>query len=176
MGDRRSKIIYHFAKWVAMSSARQGPKVRGQNLYPYIQKINFDKLLQAKNISPEAFAEWHRNQTESLAKKPEVPIGWAAKLINMMTKTRVYIAREGASSLLDLIHPPVDTKLIKGIRKKYPPERNPNLKALYDYTKTISGIDTYEKYCKIIAGLRQVAEIEECSLFEVESLWDPADP
>ncbi len=172
MDNRRSKIIREFAKWVAMSSARQGSEVRGRKLYPYIEDVDLNNLIGARDPS-EPFADWHRREVEGIAKRAKVSIGWAAKIINMLTKVWVYIAFDGNPSLRAEIHPPIDNQLIEAIKRKYPARRYPQLQDLYDLAKPIVGIKEYADYCRVIEGLRRVAKLERCTLFEVEALWKP---
>ena len=176
--NRRRKIILDFARWAAASAARQGADVRGRKLYPGIDEIDMDTLtVTTKDAWTEKeFQAWHKFQVEKLAEKTGLPVGWAAKILSMVTKVRIYMAREGDSSLLELIHPPIDNKLIDAIRSRYPlksESRNPNfkLRELCDQGKPIDGLKTYEQYARVIEGLRMVAEREGCILFEVESLW-----
>ena len=113
---------------------------------------------------------------EKLALTAGVQIGWAAKMVNMLLKVRVFIAREGDPSLPNLIHPPIDNLLIDAIRRAFPStglkaELRKQIVGLCSTGKPISGITTYEQYLKVIEGLRMAARARMCSLFEIEALW-----
>ena len=110
--EARPTIISQFARWVAMSSARQAPSLRGHKWYPFIDNIDLDGLLREEKITPDAFAEWHEQQVTNLHMDTGVPIGWAAKIVNMLLKVRVYLAGQGSEELRKLIHPPVDNQLL----------------------------------------------------------------
>jgi hypothetical protein len=96
--ERRLKISRDFSLWVAMSAARQGITVRGRQLYPHLRKIDLSSVLNAaESITPVEFSNWHKTSVEDLARSLDLPAGWAAKLINMILKVRVYVGREGPS-------------------------------------------------------------------------------
>jgi hypothetical protein len=104
-------------------------------------------------------------------------MGWAAKLVNLILKVRVYIGSEGHDGLRKYLHPPIDNQLIQAIRQKYSlrgpdGEANKALRSKIDRFTTIVGIDSYDTYLEIIDGLCEVARRENCAeLCEVESLW-----
>jgi len=173
----RAKIIGDFASWAAMSSARQGPKVRGRRLYRYIDAIQIENLLERSNVSKQDFASWHKRQVKKLARSAS-SMGWAAKIINMVTKVRIYINREGPKSLRSLIHPPLDSILVKKIKeeiKKLPPAQHQQMLGPFKKlsNNAISRIKTYEEYEDIIKILENLARRKRCSVFEIEKLWDP---
>jgi hypothetical protein len=91
----------------------------------------------------------------------------------MLLKTRIYPGGEGHASLAAVIHPPVDNALVSEIRRRYPSRdpRNAELLRLCDRGVPILKIVTYDQYGDVINGLRLVAARENCTLFEVESLW-----
>jgi len=180
--SHRQMVIRSFARWAAASAARQGCPIRGRALYPYLDSVPLHEILSGeKPISAEEFAIWHRRVVEALAAQPPnnpIGTGWAAKLVNLLLKVRVYIGSEGRDGLRKYLHPPIDNQLIQTIREKYPlqgPEagRNKMLRDKIDRFTTIVGIDSYDNtYLEIIDGLREVARRENCvELCEVESLW-----
>lgn len=174
-------VIHSFARWAAASATRQGCPVRGRALYPYLDNVPLHEILSGERpIFPEEFANWHRRAVEALAIQPPgnpIGIGWAAKLVNLILKVRVYIGSEGRDGLRKCLHPPIDNQLIQAIRQKYPlqgPEGGINivLRDKIDRFISIVGIDSYDTYLEIIDGLREVARRENCAeLCEVESLW-----
>ena len=174
-------MIHSFARWAAASAARRGCPVRGRALYPYLDSVPLHEILSSeKPVSAEEFAIWHRRVVEELAAQPlnnPIGIGWAAKLVNLLLKVRVYIGSEGHDGLRKCLHPPIDNQLIQAIRQKYPlqgPEEGMNrmLRNKIDRFTAIIGVDSYDTYLEIIDGLREVARRENCvELCEVESLW-----
>jgi hypothetical protein len=172
--ERRLKISRDFSLWVAMSAGRQGITVRGRQLYPHLRKIDLSSVLNAaESITPVEFSNWHKTSVEDLARSLDLPAGWAAKLINMILKVRVYVGREGPSALLGLLHPPIDNRLVDEILERYP-KRNADhleLRRLCELGKPIKRMKTYDDYLNVIRGVRMVADREGCTLFEVESLW-----
>jgi hypothetical protein len=109
-----------------------------------------------------------------------VPIGWAAKIVNMLTKIHVYVAGRGSPKLRGLIHPPIDNLLVNAILKKYSRLKQAECRnrdeiiRLCSMGKPIKSVTTYGRYLEVIEGLNMVAESEGWTLFETESLWDDA--
>lgn len=117
----RERIIIEFAMWAATSATKLGCPVRGGAWYPHLRKVNLADLFElTAPVSSERFSIWHRREVEALASRAGVPVGWAAKLLNMLTKVSVYIARYGDSSLQDLIHPPIDNRLVDAVHREFP--------------------------------------------------------
>lgn len=172
MPDRRQIIIDRFARWAAASAARQGSKVRGRKWYHAIDNIDFTPLLRNKRISREEFDRWHRREVKKLDKTTGSGIGWAAKILDMVTKVKVYLASLGPPELTELIHPPIDNFLIDAVKDKY--RGCADIVKLCSIGKPISSLKRYEDYLRVIDGLRIVADKEGCSLFEVECFWEDA--
>ena len=178
MNARRSRILNEFSLWVAMSAARQGCPVRGKKLYPFLGSVDLTAIVDGEHEwTADGFESWHEAQAVGLAVAARIPIGWSAKLIAMLLKTRVYTGSEGHGSLTPLIHPPIDNALVAEIRRRYPlhDSRNRRLRSLCDAGVPITRIVTYEQYRDVIRGLREVATRENCTLFETESLWSARD-
>jgi hypothetical protein len=172
----RDVIVAKFARWAAMSAARQGCDVRGENWYEHLDQVDLGNLLTMAPVSPSAFGEWHEREVKALASSASVPIGWAAKMVNMLLKVHVYIARRGDPSLLAVIHPPIDRGLVDSISKTFPlngPDRDANreIRDLARLGKPISGVVTYAQYLKAIEGLTLASKRLGCTVFEVERLW-----
>jgi hypothetical protein len=102
-------------------------------------------------------------------KAPKLPVGWAAKLINVYLKTRVYLAGDGCPELVDRIHPPIDGFLWRGIKARF--ENIPGITDQTHVVSTIKGIRTYDTYRTIIGGCEQIASELGCRLIEVDQLW-----
>ncbi len=175
--DPRRTIVHNFARWAAASSARQGSKVRGRDWYEPIDKIRNDlgALLSDNRPSRDKFAKWHETVVENLRDDTHEVVGWAAKILNMVTKVEIYLAGLGHPELKRLIHPPVDNILIDAVIQKWREgcwgESSQEIRTLCSKGKPINSIKTYSQYLKVIEGLRIVANQMGCSLFEVERLW-----
>jgi len=173
----REEIIYRFACWAAASAARQGSKMRGRSWYKPINKIrgNLKELLSDAKPSPQKFATWHQVVVKKLCDDTGETVGWAAKILNMLTKVEVYLSGLGHPELKDLIHPPIDNGLIDAVvercHKGYWDDDNETIKRLCSKGKPINSIKKYAQYMEVIKGLQLVANCMQCSLFEVERLW-----
>jgi len=177
----RDTITTKFARWAAASAARQGPRhLRGRKWYQHLDQVDLAGLLtMSPPISSAAFLAWHQREVEGLADRAGVQIGWAAKMVNMLLKIHVYIAGRGDSSLLAVIHPPIDNDLIDAIQREFPVNdshqpQNLEIWRKCKLGKPISGVTTYPKYSEVIAGLTLVSGRRGCTLFEIESLWGDA--
>lgn len=104
-------------------------------------------------------------------------MGWSAKLIAMLLKILVYVGSEGHPSLVPSLHPPIDNALIAEIRRRYPlrDSRNAVLRRRCGGGVPITRIVTYDQYRDVVLGLPEVATRENCTLFEIESLWSARD-
>jgi hypothetical protein len=175
--ESRDNIVAKFARWAAASAARQGCKVRGRKWYKHLDEVALDDLFAIPPpVSDGAFREWHEREVKKLAFRASVEIGWAAKMINMLLKVHVYIGHRGDSSLLAVIHPPIDNLLVKGIEREFSlkgqsADVNQEIRSLCKLGKTISGIANYDQYSSLIEGLRLASERRKCTLFEIERLW-----
>ena len=178
--DTRQIIVHRFSRWAAASAARQGANIRGRTWYDRIDKIDRTFIFAERCPSEAEFATWHRQEVEKLTHdhtgKVDEAIGWAAKILNMVTKVEVYLSGLGHPGLAKLIHPPIDNTLIKAIideycRGKNGGERSREIRELCSIGKPINSIKTYAQYLQVIKGLRIVADLRECTLFEVESLF-----
>lgn len=167
----REKIIRDFAEWAAFSSTRSGCPIKARkDVYPLIRLPSYRNIFKGGPISQGEFETWHKDNTMAIIEKDyRLPIGWAAKIINIYLKTMVYVAREGREGLIACIHPPIDNGLWDGIKDKYRNEAN-----IIDKTHIVSkikDITTYEIYTNIIEGCNLIAQRRGCLLIEVEELW-----
>ena len=169
----RESIIKAFAEWTAFSATRSGCPIKSRkDVYPLIRVPKYDVILYGNNrITSQEFDEWHRTNTMNIIHKANnrLSVGWAAKLINVYLKTRVYIPREGRDGLIECIHPPIDNGLWEGIKEEYGNERKIIQKT--HCVSRIKEITTYEIYQTIIEGCRLIAQKRKCNLIEVEELW-----
>jgi hypothetical protein len=152
----RQDIVYRFACWAAASAARQGSKIRGRSWYMPIKKIkpNLDKLLSDERPSQHKFTRWHETVVEKLCDDTAESAGWAAKILNMLTKVEVYLSGRGHPELKDLIHPPIDNGLIDAVieecRKGCWGDDTEMIKRLCAKGKPINSMKTYAHYNEVI--------------------------
>lgn len=170
MNDQRKGIIIKFSQWTAVSSSHRGDIRDNETLLSLLELCDFNKLFHGTvPISKDEFTDWHRkNTTKICSNNPEISIGWAAKLINVYLKTRVYVAGDGRPDLEKFIHPPIDNLLWNRVKVKYP--------SLVKKTnfKSIKEITNYEDdYEPLIQVCRDIALKKKWLLIEVDSLWNP---
>lgn len=174
----REKIVRTFAEWAAFSATRSGcPIKKTEQVYKLIKAPNYEEIFDEKNFIylPEFFDEWHRENAKKIVKeanemRPDVefPFGWAAKLIDVYLKTRVYIGGEGHPDLVKCIHPPIDNQRLEGIKEKY--GANYVIMGGKNRVKAIKDINEKD-YEEIIKYCRGVAKAEKCYLIEADKLW-----
>jgi hypothetical protein len=166
--EKRKKIVHDFAKWTALSALRRSPLRSGKHVYDLIENADFTVLFApTRAIDQREFDRWHKKtvlgfcEAEAALKSQ---VGWAAKIVNVYLKTRVYLAREGRDGLMSVIHPPIDSGLLKGLKKKFP----------YRPWKIerIKGIQSYQDdYLPFIKECRSLAKEEGCLPIELEFYW-----
>jgi hypothetical protein len=171
INQKRGRIVHEFAKWTALSALRSGSPIKaGKQVYNLIDNHADLAALFAcgSRIEAAEFDSWHEKTVLAYCNaEPSLSVGWAAKIINVYLKTRVYLAGEGREGLVGVIHPPVDTSLQAGLKKAFP--RRPWRKM------TISGIRSYQAdYLPFIEECRSLAQEEGCLLIEVEWYWQRA--
>src|SRR5271165_6889048 len=100
--QKRKKIVHDFAKWTALSALRSGsPLKRAERVYNLIENhadwlVLFDTTRAIDEIE---FDRWHKKTVLDFvaaepALKSDSQVGWAAKIVNVYLKTRVYLAGE----------------------------------------------------------------------------------
>jgi hypothetical protein len=140
----RATIINAFAEWTAFSATRSGVPIKSrESVYPLIRMPNYEQLFVGSAITAEDFGEWHQRNTEAIANSSELPIGWAAKLINIYLKTRVYVGREGRVNLYSFLHPPIDNGLWDGIEQYCNEKRLHEIRDQISIVRKIKDIGTY---------------------------------
>jgi len=172
MEQKRTKIVHDFAKWTALSALRSGsPLKSGRQVYALIEKHADLAVLfvTARAIDEAEFDRWHEKTVLAFCKaESALPVGWAAKIVNVYLKARVYLAGEGRKGLVSVIHPPIDTGLQKGLKKNFP--RRPWKQM------TIKSIQSYQDdYMPFIRQCRSLAEEVSCLPIEVDWYWQGAD-
>ena len=165
---KRKKIVHDFSKWTALSALRSGsPLKSGERVYDLIDHhADFTTLFDTSRAIDEAeFDRWHEKTILAFCKaEPDLPVGWAAKIINVYLKTRVYLAGEGRKGLVSVIHPPIDYGLQQGLNKQFPhrPWKIRRIKEFRSYQ--------YD-YVPFIQDCRSLAKKEGCLLIELEFYW-----
>lgn len=169
--NTRDKIIHTFAEWTAFSATRSGCPIKSKDtVYPLIRIPTYEELLIGDEIKQDEFNSWHRANTLAICRKENLlPVGWAAKLINVYLKTRIYIANQGRKGLINCIHPPIDNGLWDGIMENYGNDKE--IISRTHIVNRIKEIKSYETYQKIIEGCQLIANRRKCYLIEVEELW-----
>lgn len=173
MPDCRPGIVKSFSEWTALSALRSGAPIKSRkDVYGVLRAIKFEPLFAAAGpISSADFDAWHEHAVaEMLFDGKPLNVGWAAKIINVYLKTRVYLAGEGRSGLASAIHPPIDGGLWEGLREQFG-ESDPHIVADSNCVTKIKDIKSYACYQRVIAGCRQAAAKLGCDLIEVEQLW-----
>jgi hypothetical protein len=169
--QKRRRIVHDFAKWTALSALRSGSPIKaGKLVYDLIDNHADLTALFAcdSRIVAAEFDSWHERTVLAFCKaQPTLPVGWAAKIVNVYLKTRVYLAGEGRGGLVGVIHPPIDTSLQTGLRKMFPhrPWRKMTIKSIRSYR---------DDYMPFIEECRSLAREEGCLLIEVERYWQQA--
>lgn len=166
------EITDKFAKWAAFSGTRSGCPIKARrDVYPLIQLPNYDFILSGdKPITKDVFNKWHRKASLALLEqKPIITMGWATKIINLYLKTMVYVGQYGRPGLVEVIHPPIDQGLWRGLKGRYDDRKEITSKIFCK--ASIKSIIKYDDYKVIISGMELIAVMEECLLIEVEQFW-----
>lgn len=173
MSDVRDAIIATYAEWTAMSALRSGAPIKSRrDVYTVLRRVDFAQLFDPAlgPISRTTFDAWHKDAVEAMVERePRLTVGWAAKILNVYLKTRVYIGGQGRHHLKEMIHPPIDAGLWLGLKRKFPGRTD-----ILDRTHCVSRIKDiadYDCYGRIIDGCRAAASALGCELIEVEQLW-----
>jgi hypothetical protein len=169
--EKRQKIVHDFAKWTALSALRSGSPLKGAaEIYHLIDhSADLACLFDGSaSITDAEFDRWHEATVTAFCRaEPILPVGWAAKIINVYLKTRVYLAGEGRKGLVAAIHPPIHFSREIVLTLAYP---DMGLKKV-----TIKSIVSYrDDYMLLIEAFRSVARQEGCLLIEVEAFWQTA--
>ena len=170
--EKRKRIVHDFAKWTALSALRSGsPLKSAKQVYGLIEN-HADLILlfdAPRAITESDFDRWHEQTVHKFVDvEPALnrtnQVGWAAKIINVYLKTRVYLAGEGRKGLVSAIHPPIDNGLLTGLKKVFPlrPWRIKRIKNIQSY---------HEDYFPFIEECRRLAKEERCLPIELEFYW-----
>jgi hypothetical protein len=156
-----------------MSALRSGAPIKSRrDVYTALRGVDF-AVLFADRLGPinrSTFDAWHSKAVHEMIKRqPRLTVGWAAKIINVYLKTRVYIGSQGRHHLKEMIHPPIDAGLWLGLARQFP--NRPDILERTHCVRRIKDIVDYGCYRRIIDGCRAAAKALGCELIEVEQLW-----
>jgi len=175
----REKIIHDYAKWTSFSGTRSGCPMKSRgDVYPLIECPDYELIIRGdERILKEEFNEWHKHWVGEIISKSlgKLPVGWAAKLINLYLKTYVYTAQYGRPNLINCIHPPIDGGLWEGIEEYCKGKGKQKILEKTHYKRKIKDIVEYKDYQIIIEGMSEIADKEKCLLIEVEQFWKGTD-
>lgn len=167
-----SLITHDYARWTVLSALRRGAIRQKSAIYAALAKVDFSPLFDSSlgGIDEEEFSQWHDNALAVLVGVAglENQYGWAAKILNVYLKTTVYVGGLGRSGLIKLVHPPIDTGLWGGLLEEFPDH---DLLRQTHRVQTIVGIASLATYHDIIDGMRQMANMRDCLLIELEQFW-----
>ncbi|MCY4637464.1 MAG: hypothetical protein OXG04_23690 [Acidobacteria bacterium] len=194
--EPRVQILVEYAKWTARAAVNVGtcPIKARKPIYRLLDGVAFAGVLSDVVVSPERFDAWHQRETEALCHRAnkhlhdiahengqeptEFPVVWSAKLINVFLKTAVYAGGLGREGLRDVLHPPLDNGLRKGLKKHFHGRSDMlekvdfgAIKHITDYTHSAGSSNVSPPtYRIVIEGCRVAAKELGCSLIEVEQL------
>jgi hypothetical protein len=166
--QKRKRIVHDFAKWTALSALRSGSPIKsGEEIYNLLDHhADLTALFDRAGAIDEAeFDRWHEKAIlASCEAEPDLPVGWAAKIVNVYLKTRVYLAGEGRKGLVSVIHAPIDYELQRGLKKAFPnrPWKIKRIKDIRSYK---------DDYLPFIRDFRSLAKEEGCPPIELEFYW-----
>ena len=170
----REALVTDFSRWVASCAVRSNAPIRSRSaIYNALDAVDFTPLfrLELGRIDSAEFGDWHKAAIADMRKaQPKFNVGWAAKVLNEYLKTKCYVGGYGRDGLVDVIHPPIDNGLIRGLKSRF--MDNPDLGPQLNSLKLMNRLDTYDKYEALIHVCGQIAEITDCSLLESEQFWD----
>lgn len=172
--DPRWMITDRFAKWTVSSALRNlgSPIRRQETIYDALYVVPFHELFN-RDLGPigeEEFVGWHVDAVAVLqAFERRLSVGWAAKMVAIYLKTTCYLAGYGREGLDQVIHPPLDNRLMRNLKRAF--RDNLEVAAGLRHFRSIGAMDD-DDYLAIIAACRLIAGELGCSLFEVEQFFD----
>ena len=152
--------------------SRCSPLRRRETIYDALYVVQFDVLFNRDLglIGEEEFAEWHAGSVAVLqAFERQLSVGWAANMIAIYLKTACYLAGYGREGLDQVIHPPLDNRLMRNLKPAF--WGHPEIAGGLRHVRSIGAMDD-DDYLAIIAACRLIADELGCSLFEVEQFFD----
>ena len=172
--SRRERITREFARWIATCAIdKDALGVSDDDLYAALDRVNFEPLFDdgLGAVIDAEFGDWHERAVDRMrGAEPKLGAGWAAKMVNEYLKTTTYVGGFGRTGLADVIHPPVDDGLTRGLKKHF--ARDTDLREMLGSVVEMRRMKTYPQYDTLIRACRRVARLTGCSLLEVELFWD----
>ena len=162
----RERLVIDFSQWVASCAVNP-------DIYRALDGVDFDSLFSARaeRISANEFDRWHQAAVAELCSiLPGLGVGWAAKAINECLKTRCYLGGYGRDGLSEVIHPPIDDGLTRGLKREF--ARVPDIRRDLDQVPEMRDMNAYADYERLIGICKRVARISGCSLLESEQFWE----
>ena len=170
----REELVTDFARWVASCAVRSNSPVRSRKLiYRAIDSIDFVPLFSDDlgRIDSVEFRTWHKTAIAEMQKaESRLNVGWSAKILNEYLKTKCYVGGYGRDGLADVIHPPIDNGLVRGLKTRF--GDCPALKSRLDSLESMNDLDAYDKYETLIQVCTRVAQLSQTSLLESERFWE----
>ena len=170
----REALVTDFARWVASCAVGpDAPVVSQEDIYRALDAVDFAPLFDRRmgRMGLGEFGAWHRSAVAGMREaSPALNVGWAAKVLNEYLKTKCYVGGYGRDGLAEVIHPPIDDGLTRGLREAFGSDAR--LKAQLDSLAPMGNMDTYDEYEALIRVCGQIAGIANCSLLESEQFWD----
>ncbi len=167
------EYLHNYAVWTAARAAQRGFTTT-KNINDAINTTNLRNLVNKDTIvSANAFDEFHKETCtkiifhlkkvlqESKGLVDKVTYGRAAKIVNIYLKTAVVIKDLGQSQLSKIVHPPIDSILLKKIGKEV---------STFPFSKRKWTQMTEVEYFEVINEIRK---IETKSLWKIEKYWSP---
>ena len=173
------QIADTFGRWAAQSSMRTWSQ---ENVDYALSQLDFAPLFdtELRRIERESFEQWLVGAIVGTQKlkmednegnaKGSMPLGWVAKMIGMYLKTTCYLAGFGRENLDNVIHPPIDNRLVQNLRREF--RGSPQLVQGLRAFESIRGLNV-ESYYACIGSCRRIADERACKLVEVEQFWTP---
>lgn len=172
ISPHHSLITHEYARWTVLSALRRGAIRKKSVINAALAKVDFSPLFDMSLgvIEEKEFSQWHNEALEVLVGTEGLAnhYGWATKMLNVYLKTTVYVAGLGRSGLIQLVHPPIDTGLWAGLLEQFPDH---DVLRQTHRVQAIVGISSLAIYHDIIDGMRQMANMRDCLLIELEQFW-----
>lgn len=166
------KIIQDFSVWTTQSALRQAPIRSRAGVRALLKSINFSEVLDPSKgpITLQEFEAWHARSAEAISANPKLhnAYGWSSKILNIYLKTACYVGGLGRQHLVNHLHPPIDSGLWIGLARRF--KGHPALIHTH-HVQRINAINSMAQYTRIIDGMKQLADEDNCLLIELEKYW-----
>ena len=172
--DPRWTIADNFARWTVHSALRNpgSPIKDRETIYAALEGVGFGVLFDEGRgpIGEGSFTDWHTGAIGILHDfNQRLSVGWAAKMVAIYLKTTCYLAGYGREGLDQVIHPPLDNRLMSNLKRAF--RDHPEIAGGLRHFRSIGAMDD-DDYLAIIVACRLIADELGCSLFEVEQFFE----